>query len=681
MDTLEEGKTTHRMATGTTLIVFALALIVRLIYTAQAWRSPLFQTPMLDADTYYRLARQFASGEWLAPAGKPYWQPPFYPFALGAWISVMGSGVLGIKLAQATLGSINCALVFVLGHRMFDRRVGLAAGLAAALYGPLIYFDGELLTPTLQILLNLCVLIVLLRAVERKSLWLTGSAGLLLGLSAITRPDVMLLAVAGVVWLALALRTTMSGKAAAAACAVFLLGVAIPIVLVTVRNVSVGRDLVPISWNGGINFYIGNNPDEARTREIRPGPEWDRMLAMAENSKQNPKSSEKSAYFAGKSLRYITDHPLAFAGLLAKKSVEFATAIEGRRNLDIYYNRSCSSLLSVVLFRTGPFGFPFGVALPLGVLGIALRPRRPGVSLFYWYLAAQFVAVVAFFVTARYRVTVIPVLLIFAAYGALELWNAIRQQHIRSIAMPLALAAAVLVLSNINVFGVDSDRDRIDADTQLYLADALVSQGKTDEALGHYEQSVRLNPDYEVSRLNLAMALIKLGRGEDAKAQLRAALRIEPDSPASHAMLAHLLLSEGDVRQAAKHVAVAAQSDPRFVDRLIGIAEKAYGQGDYESANLALRAVVKLRPDWGEARRTYGVTLMKLGRFNEAISQLRRACEIDPSSADCFIALGLAYQRSGDRQHAESAFARAVEIGPADEVRGKIRGYTTRSDR
>ena len=53
-----------------------------------------------------------------------------------------------------------------------------------------------------------------------------------------------------------------------------ILGFALVIAPVTLRNRVVGGEWVPISYNAGINFYLGNNPDYDRTTNIRPGRDW-----------------------------------------------------------------------------------------------------------------------------------------------------------------------------------------------------------------------------------------------------------------------------------------------------------------------------------------------------------------------------------------------------------------------
>ena len=72
-------------------------------------------------------------------------------------------------------------LLYLIGRRVFSPGVGLAAGLIASVYGPLLYFEGELLPPVLGILLNLGLLLLLLRDDTPQSKWVCLAAGLGLG--------------------------------------------------------------------------------------------------------------------------------------------------------------------------------------------------------------------------------------------------------------------------------------------------------------------------------------------------------------------------------------------------------------------------------------------------------------------------------------------------------------------
>ncbi len=656
-----------RLAAGAA--VFGGALVVRLVYAAQASGCPLFQYPTIDAGVYYLLARDFWQGHWLYPLGEPYWQPPFYSAVLGLWMKIGGDSVSAAKYAQFVLGSFNCSLVFALGSRLFGRRAGIIAGFVAALYAPIIYFDGELLTPTLQICLNLCAILILLSAVERASTGPLAAAGLVMGLSIITRPDVALFVACSAVWVYASLRGRVGGGRAIVAGAVLLGCAALPVVPTAVRNRVVGKDSVLISYNGGVNFFIGNNPNSEQTLALRPGSEWDDLVSQPLRRDPGATPSEQSGYFYSKSFSYIRSQPINWLKLLVKKALTYVTAIEGRRNHDMYFMRGYSSLFSAMLFRVGPFAFPLGAVLPLAVLGAIRRPRGAGTALLLVYAAAMFAATTMFFVVARYRVTTAPVFIVFAAYGVSELWRMVKT---RDFALGALVSAVIAFLvCNTNLPGVDNNRRLIDADNHYFVAGILDGDGKKLEAVPEYERAIGLNPRFYMSRLNYGRMLCELGRWKQAIEQLEAARRLNRSAELDWLLGDAYARNDQDSR-ALKCYESAARTDPTYIEGLANVGQDAYINGDHAFAAQALGVVIVLRPDYAQARYALGLAFMKLNRLDESIGQLRTACELDPGSAQPWFALGVAYERVGQQARAKAAFDRAVSLDPSGEMARKL---------
>lgn len=656
--------------------VFAAAVVVRLVYAAQAWRCPLFQYPTIDAGVYYLLAHEFSSGHWLYPVGEPYWQPPFYSAVLAIWMKAAGDSVFAAKCAQLVLGSVNCVLVFAVGLKVFARRAGIIAGLVAAFYAPMIYFDGELLTPTLQIFLNLCAILLLASALERTSLVRFAAAGLLMGFSVVTRPDVLLFAAAACVWTFVLVNAAAGRNRAAVAVLLLAACAAAPVVPVALRNRLVGNDSVLISYNGGVNFYIGNNPLYEKTLAIRPGPEWDALVDAPLRVDPGMKPSAQSSFFYRKSWRYIRSEPLDYLKLLAKKTAAYLTAVEGRRNHDLYFLRSYSSLYSLLLFRIGPFAFPLGVIFPLALLGIMRRPRGAGSSLLLLYLAANLTATVAFFVVARYRVTAAPVFILFAAHGLVELCRMIRER--RFDVRAAALSGALLILCNSNVPGVDRDRRLVDADSHYFVAGILDGDGKDEQAIPEYELAIKLNPNYALSRLNYGRMLLEMGRLKQAARQLREAVRLDPRSAAANWLLAEALAASGSRAASLSFYERAVKLDAGYADGIAHAAVAALKDRDYALAARLSEIVLARRPKYAQVRHTLGVALLKLGRIGPAIREFERTISLDPGSSETWLALGYAYQKDGRIADSDAAYKRAIAIGPREEMRARVRDYRSR---
>ena len=221
------------------------------------------------------------------------------------------------RLLQALVGALSCALIYGLGLRAFNGRVGAVAGLAAALYGPLIYFDARLLPTGLATLFLLVTPALLLRAVERPSRAIFAVAGAVLGMTALTVATALALVPLLVFWLCWQFRNRVGWGWHWIGC--FVLGTLVAVAPVSLRNATIGGDAVLISYNGGVNFYVGNNADYENTISVRPGWEWEELVALPlREGLVQP--SDKSRYFYARAFESIAQAPLEYGGALGAEN-------------------------------------------------------------------------------------------------------------------------------------------------------------------------------------------------------------------------------------------------------------------------------------------------------------------------------------------------------------------------
>jgi tetratricopeptide (TPR) repeat protein len=88
---------------------------------------------------------------------------------------------------------------------------------------------------------------------------------------------------------------------------------------------------------------------------------------------------------------------------------------------------------------------------------------------------------------------------------------------------------------------------------QNNLGLALVQLGRVRDAVGHYEQALRIRPDFAEAHCNLGVALENLGRAPEAIQHYEQALRIKPDLAEAHNNLGAVLARAGMLQQAIEH--------------------------------------------------------------------------------------------------------------------------------
>lgn len=603
-----------------TLLLFTLAFVIRLIYIAQIRDVVYFDVPLVDGVNYFRTAERIAGGD-LAGGPDVFWQPPLYPYFLAVLLSLFGRTMTLIYGVQALVGAASCILIDRIGSRLFGERAGLIAALLAAFYGPLIYFDAQPLIPFLHISLMLVGLLLLIRAagipesspVPRLD-W--GLGGLAWGLSAIATPNILFAVPPVALWI-----RRRAGAVAWAPVLLFLAGVAGPVLVVTARNALVAGEFVLISSNGGINFYIGNNPDYERTIRIRPGGEF-QILAQEPENLGIVSASGKSRYFAGRALRFLTSYPGQALRLYGRKSGDLIAGREIPRNQDPYAYRDHSSLLAMLLWRFG-VAFPFGIVAPLAFAGALLRGERGGGgrSLLFILFAAYAISILLFFPTARYRLPLIPIALLFAgrllAAGG-EIW--------KRPAIPIVCAAGLLL------FNLDAARplERRPEEEAINRAYALVMKNRPDAAREEYLRAHAINPRRIDPINSLGVMAARAGDWREAERRYRQILDIVPGFVQVRRDLSQTLLAQGRKEAARAELEIAVHMAPGSGLALADLCMAYFEDGFSRAAEPFCERAVAARSDLPEAHFALGVVSRSLRKKDVAIRELTEAIRLFP---------------------------------------------------
>ena len=178
------------------------------------------------------------------------------------WFAVTGGYTLAL-LVQAVLGTVAVGFVFMMTREWGGgERPAWIAALLIALTGIVTFYESVLVQAALDPFLTAAALAFLTLGLTRDDARGFGLAGAAFGLEILNRPNVLLAVV--VVGLGLVGARRMRGALVVTA------GVAVALAPVTIRNVAVAGEWSALSSQGGLNFYVGNNP--AANGAIGPVP-------------------------------------------------------------------------------------------------------------------------------------------------------------------------------------------------------------------------------------------------------------------------------------------------------------------------------------------------------------------------------------------------------------------------
>ena len=492
------------------LTIFTVAFALRLVYLFQIDTIPLFEHLAGDARTYYEWGQRIAAGDWLG-AGV-FYQAPLYPYFLGILQFFFGETLWLTRLVQITLGALSCSLIFLIGQQLFSREAGIISGFILAGYGPALFFDGLIEKSILDLFLLTAILFLIFCISDemKPAKWL--GVGAVLGLLALSRENALILVLVLPFWIAFS-SATLSPTARLRRIGLFFAGLVLVLLPVGLRNLAVGGEFKLTTSQLGPNFYIGNNPAADGTyNSIRgiigepqlEGPDAERLAERQLQRSLSP--GEVSSYWLGKSFDYIKTQPFDWLRLLAKKWVLVWNGREIEDSDDFYIYRQWSSLLGV-LGRLNHFG----VLAPLAAVGLFVslgQWRR--LLLLYVMILALAASVAAFYVFGRYRFPLVPLLVLFAGAGLMQMIHFYKQGRWRPLFGTIAVFCACAIFTNWPVFEFSGPG----AGGYNNLSNAYYKQGKVEEAIQTALKAIEVEPSYGVAHYNIGN--LYAGRGQFA---------------------------------------------------------------------------------------------------------------------------------------------------------------------
>ena len=310
-------------------LIAALGLGLRLAAALNRW-----QPERGDAYGYEQLARAlYESGSYSAHGiGEPSDYSPGAPLFFAAVHVVTGGVHPELALAAlAIVGTLAVPIVYLIARRLAGPSAGAAAGLvgaaAMAVYPVLINQHRAFLTEPLAAPCVAGAVLAALWAFDRRRPLGWAAPGLLLGLTALIRPEYLVVGV-GFTGVAVWASRRQGLRAALTAAAALLIAFAAVLAPWTVRNYVVLDRVVPVSTGGGkalfVGTYLPGRGSNRKTKDVLsaeygsaridvfgriagryPGLERDQALARA--ARDNVR-------------KYVREQPLEYAGMFVEKA-------------------------------------------------------------------------------------------------------------------------------------------------------------------------------------------------------------------------------------------------------------------------------------------------------------------------------------------------------------------------
>ena len=481
------------------LFILLVGAIVRVLFLLFWSKTPYFSNYFLDELYHHLWAQRIACGKFL-PDGV-FFRAPFYPYIIGGIYAIFGDGALAPRIFQHLWGLIAAVPMFFVAREIFkSEKIALLSSLLWVLYPMQIFYESRLLLDSFFSAGVVWLIWFLILIPRKRTPFLCALAGFWLGILAITRPTILIIVPVVLIYVI----KFVKWRAIITALAMLL-----PIAPITISNAIQG-DFVLIASQGGINFYIGNNPECDGASAIVPelGRNWHYRQCVKiaeEQTGNNLKPSAVSRFFYRKGFDFWRKNTGRAIKLFFKKMVLLFTSPEIGNNGNIYF------LLRGSFLKKFLWVWALIVSLALAGFLFAKFEHKcffAAMTIFYALV------VVSFFMCSRFRLPMIPMLIIPATAGIKLFFEGVKKRRIVAI----IFALCVFILSLFDPYNWRRDEDAL---SHFALGNIFLRSAKSVDAEREYREALELDSRARGVYLNLGAIMFRRGLLDSAKIYFR----------------------------------------------------------------------------------------------------------------------------------------------------------------
>jgi 4-amino-4-deoxy-L-arabinose transferase-like glycosyltransferase len=405
-----------------------LALVVRIVVVIA---TPHF-VPVTDAGEFDHIAVSLARTGHYPPSsltqhgGPSAFRPPMFPGVLAIVYKIVGTGSEHTRwdagrVMEAFLGALVVWLVALIATRLWGWRIGLVAGVIAALWPPLVMVGSSLMSESVFIPLVVASVWAALVGRDTGRLRWAVLAGAFVGLLALTRGNgsLMVIPIGFLVWT----RRPRFSRAALKAPLAVLVAAIVVLLPWTIRNYEDFHSLVPVTTEAGYGL-AGTYNTVAQDSKHYPGAWLPPLPQMRQAFSVHPDANEVviSNTLTHEATHYIREHPTSLITTFYWNTLRLlnltGTGVE----------HAFAGAEGYATFLVTPSVYALWVLLAVCALALCLSPyaRRTlraaplavwGCPLIVWLTTAPLLGL------TRYRSPADPFLIFVAAIALVTTWD------------------------------------------------------------------------------------------------------------------------------------------------------------------------------------------------------------------------------------------------------------------
>ena len=258
--------------------------------------------------------------------------------------------------------------------------------------------------------------------------------------------------------------------------------------------------------------------------------------------------------------------------------------------------------------------------------------------------------IIDIFPKSNYRKTCLTVLAI-AVLSALTIKTSLQLQHWQN---SVTLFKHTLAATNNNYVMHNN------------YANFLMDAGEINEAIEHFNSSLKIKPGNAEAYNNLGNAFSRFGKIDDAIEQYRKAVTLKPNLPDAHYNMALALSKQKRTEESIKEYYESLRLAPDNVDALSNLGFEFAQQGSFEQAIEFYKKAIAIEPANIITHGRLGLAMASAGKIDEAIKEFRIVLEDNPKDVEMWCNLGVLLEKQNKITEAIEQYRRALQIDPED---------------
>jgi protein O-mannosyl-transferase len=204
---------------------------------------------------------------------------------------------------------------------------------------------------------------------------------------------------------------------------------------------------------------------------------------------------------------------------------------------------------------------------------------------------------------------------------------------------------------------------------------ALIEEGKNEDAIGHFNKAINIEPNYANVRNNRGLAYAKLGQYQNAIEDYNKAILIKPDLAVLYYNRAIAYKETNHYQSAIEDLNNAIRLQPNSA---IYYNAKGNFYNDFNQYQLAIEnynKAISISPNDADAYSNRGSTYVKLGRHESALNDFNKVIALNPNHPQAYINSAVIYGKFNQYNNVIKNLNEVIRLQPDNALIYYNRGF------